>query len=104
MDIWGLGSRSRSILYSVWQLLLRPGYFISDYISGKRQVSFPPIRMLFILAVAYAIIFHWLLPEFKGLGYGLDFSEFGFTADEGINMAKMSSRSMTGMRHISVGP
>ena len=46
--------------------------------------------MLFILAVAYAIIFHWLLPEFKGLGYGLDFSEFGFTADEGINMAKMS--------------
>ncbi len=90
MDIWGLGSRSRSILYSVWQLLLRPGYFISDYISGKRQVSFPPIRMLFIIAVAYAIIFHWLLPEFKGLGYGLDFSEFGFAADQGRNMAKMS--------------
>ena len=90
MDIWGLGTRSRSVLYSVWQLLFRPGYFIGDYISGKRQVSFPPIKMLFILAVAYAIIFHWLLPEFKGLGYGLDFSEFGFSADVGRNMTKMS--------------
>ena len=90
MDMWGLGSRSRSVLYSVWQLLFRPGYFISDYISGKRQVSFPPMKMLFILAVAYAIVFHWLLPDLKGLGYGLDFSEFGFSADAGRNMAKMS--------------
>ena len=90
MDMWGLGSRSRSVLYSVWQLLFRTGYFIGDYISGKRQVSFPPVKMLFILAVAYALVFHWLLPEFKGLGYGLDFSEFGFSADDGRNMAKMS--------------
>ena len=67
MDMWGLGSRSRSVLYSVWQLLFRTGYFISDYISGKRQVSFPPVKMLFILAVAYMIIFHLLLPEYKGL-------------------------------------
>ena len=90
MDMWGLGSRSRSVLYSVWQLLFRTGYFISDYISGKSQVSFPPMKMLFILAVAYAIVFHWLLPDLKGLGYGLDFSELGFTTDEGRNMAKMS--------------
>ena len=88
--MWGLGSRSRSVLYSVWQLLFRTGYFISDYISGKSQVSFPPMKMLFILAVAYAIVFHWLLPDLKGLGYGLDFSELGFTTDEGRNMAKMS--------------
>ena len=88
MELWGLGSRS--VLSSVWQLLFRPGYFIGDYISGKRQVSFSPMKMLFILAVAYAIIFHWLLPDLKGLGYGLDFSELGFTADEGRNMTKMS--------------
>ena len=90
MDMWGLGSRSRSVLYSVWQLLFRTGYFIGDYISGKRQVSFPPVKMLFILAVAYAIIFHWLLPEFKGLGYGLDFHELGFTVDEGNDMTNVS--------------
>ncbi len=88
MDVWGLGSRS--VLSSACQLLLRPGYFISDYISGKRQMSFPPMKMLFILAVAYAIVFHWLFPDLKGLGYGLDFSEFGFTADQGMNMAHMS--------------
>ena len=90
MDMWGLGSRSRSVLYSVWQLLFRPGYIISDYISGKRQVSFPPMKMLFILAVAYAIIFHWLLPEFKGLGYGMDYHELGFTEDDGKRILNMS--------------
>lgn len=68
MDMWGLGSRSRSVLYSVWQLLFRTGYFIGDYISGRRQVSFPPVKMLFILAVAYAVIFHWLLLNLRVSG------------------------------------
>ena len=79
MELWGLGSRSRSVLYSGLQLLFRPGYFIGDYISGKRQVSFQPVKMLFILAVAYAVIFHWLLPDLKALGYGFDLHELGFT-------------------------
>ena len=87
MDIWGLGSRS--FLYSVLQLLLRPGYFISDYINGKRQVSFPPVKMLFILAVAYALIFHWLFPDFKALGYGMDFSVFGYSEGEEEQIANM---------------
>ena len=66
MDMWGLGSRSRSVLYSVWQLLFRTGYFISDYISGKRQMSFPPVKMLFILAVAYAVIFPtWVMFRYS---------------------------------------
>ena len=29
----------------------RPGYLIRDYISGKRQVSFPPVKMLIIVAL-----------------------------------------------------
>lgn len=61
MDIWGLGTRS--LLYSIWQLLLRPGHIISDYIDGKRQVSFPPVKMLFILAVIYSFVVYWLLPN-----------------------------------------
>ena len=61
MDIWGLGTRS--LLYSIWQLLLRPGHLISDYISGKRQVSFPPVKMLFIIAVLYSMLYYWLLPK-----------------------------------------
>ena len=65
MDIWGLGTRS--LLYSIWQLLMRPGYFISDYISGKRQVSFPPVKMLFIVTVIYSIIIYWLFPKVFGI-------------------------------------
>lgn len=60
MDIWGLGTRS--LLYSIWQLLLRPGHFIGDYIDGKRQVSFPPVKMLFIVAVLYSMIYYWFFP------------------------------------------
>ena len=48
-EVWGLNNRS--LLYSVVQLFLRPGYFIGDYISGKRQVSFPPVKMLALIAL-----------------------------------------------------
>ena len=61
MDIWGLGTRS--LLYSLWQLIWRPGYLIKDYISGKRQVCFPPVKMLFIVAVIYSFIFYWFFPH-----------------------------------------
>lgn len=65
LDIWGMGSRSMTL--SVWQLLYRPGYFISDYINGKRQLSFPPVKMLFIIAVVYASIYFWFFPEVLNL-------------------------------------
>ena len=47
--IWGMDSRS--LFYSLVQLVLRPGYLISDYISGKRQVSFPPVKMVLIVTI-----------------------------------------------------
>lgn len=65
MDIWGLGTRS--LLYSIWQLLLRPGHIISDYIDGKRQVSFPPVKMLFIVAVIYSMVYYWFFPTVLGI-------------------------------------
>jgi hypothetical protein len=49
IKIWGL--ESRSILSSVLQLLGRPGYLISDYLSGRRQVCYSPVSMLFVMAV-----------------------------------------------------
>jgi len=61
LDLWGMGSRSMTL--SVWQLFYRPGYFIGDYISGKRQLSFPPVKMLFIIAVIYANVFFWFFPD-----------------------------------------
>ena len=53
-EVWGM--HNRSLVYSVAQLFLRPGYFISDYINGKRQVSFPPVKMLAIIAVLGVIV------------------------------------------------
>lgn len=53
-EVWGLNNRS--LFYSVVQLLLRPGYFIGDYISGKRQVSFPPVKMLALMALLGIVV------------------------------------------------
>lgn len=53
-EVWGI--HSRSLPFSVVQLFLRPGYFISDYIQGKRQVTFPPVKMLAIIAVLGVIV------------------------------------------------
>ncbi len=64
MDVWGVGTRS--LPYTLWQLLWRPGYLIRDYISGKRQVSFPPVKMLVVVAVAFYFVGNWFFPEFWG--------------------------------------
>ena len=64
MDVWGVGTRS--LPYTLWQLLWRPGYLIRDYISGKRQVSFPPVKMLVVVAVAFFFVGNWFFPEFWG--------------------------------------
>jgi hypothetical protein len=53
-EVWGMGNRS--MLYSLWQLIWRPGFFISDYINGKRQVSFPPVKMLVVMGVISVVI------------------------------------------------
>lgn len=74
-EVWGM--HNRSLLYSVAQLFLRPGYFISDYINGKRQVSFPPVKMLAIIAVLGVIVdfltgaIHGMvrLPHGERMGY-----------------------------------
>ena len=63
MDVWGLGGRS--LPRTLWHLLLRPGYLIGDYISGKRQVSFPPVKMLVIVALVTYLIANWIDPSFS---------------------------------------
>ncbi len=75
--LWGLDSRSLG--YSLVQLLLRPGYMISDYIGGRRQVSFPPVKMLFIIAVAYGLLSGWFghpMPFATPLGFARQFGEW----------------------------
>lgn len=57
--LWGLDLRSLS--YTLFQLLTRPGYLVRDYISGRRQVSFPPVKMLVVVSlfmVIFESVFH----------------------------------------------
>ena len=57
--LWGMDSRSLG--YTLLQLLTRPGYLVRDYISGRRQVSFPPVKMLVIVClfvVVFETVFH----------------------------------------------
>lgn len=52
--LWGMDSRS--FTYTIFQLLTRPGYLVRDYISGRRQVSFPPVKMLVIVSLFAVIV------------------------------------------------
>ena len=61
MDLWGLGSRS--LPHTLWQLILRPGHLIAAYISGRRQVSFPPVKMLVIMALLALLINKLIFDE-----------------------------------------
>ena len=60
LNVWGMDSKS--LFYSLWQLLWRPGYLISDYINGHRQQSYSPTNMLFIVALFYALFTNWIDP------------------------------------------
>ena len=69
-QLWGF--ESRSAIFTLWQLFLRPGYLVRDYISGKRQVSYPPVKLLFILAAVVALARYFFpipVPEHSLSGY-----------------------------------
>lgn len=60
LNVWGMDSKS--LFYSLWQLLWRPGYLIGDYINGRRQQSYSPTSMLFIVALFYVLVTNWIDP------------------------------------------
>ena len=60
-EVWGV--HNRSLLYSLWQLAFRPGYLISDYINGKKQVSFPPVKMLVVVGVFSVVVDHFFRSQ-----------------------------------------
>lgn len=65
-EVWGM--HSRSLPFTLLQLFLRPGYVMSDYISGKRQVSFPPIKMLVLIGVL-GVVVDFLTGAINGMVY-----------------------------------
>lgn len=53
LDVWAIGNRS--MLRSLRDLMLRPGYMIRDYLSGMRSAYFPPFKM-FLLLAAFSLV------------------------------------------------
>lgn len=53
LDVWAIGNRS--MLRTLRDLMLRPGYMIRDYLNGMRSAYFPPFKMFFLLA-AFSLI------------------------------------------------
>lgn len=58
METWGLGSRN--IFYTMWHLIWRPGYMISDYLNGRRMRYLQPFFMFFVLTLILVQL-AWLL-------------------------------------------
>lgn len=56
LDIWGVGNRG--MFRSIRDLMLRPGYMIRDYVSGRQSAYFPPFKMFFILATFSLLLSH----------------------------------------------
>ena len=61
LDLWDF--TTRSVPSTLWQLLYRPGYLIRDYLRGQRLASFPPIKMLLVIALFTGLIDHFFIPE-----------------------------------------
>ena len=71
--LWGLDSRS--FTYTLIQLLGRPGYLVRDYISGHRQVSFPPVKLLVILCLFVTVFEQVFQLENKVLEFNFNVPE-----------------------------
>ena len=51
----------RGILYSLRNLMLRPGHFIRDYIEGRRARHVKPLMLIMILAAALVFLARYFL-------------------------------------------
>lgn len=55
-DVLEIGNRS--FFRTAFELMLRPGYVIRDYLKGMRSAYFPPFSMFFVLATFSILIEH----------------------------------------------
>ncbi|WP_086597258.1 DUF3667 domain-containing protein [Hymenobacter crusticola] len=52
-SIWHV---DKGILYSIWNILIRPGSTIRSYLAGQRKYHFPPLSLLLLVTGSYAFI------------------------------------------------
>lgn len=61
LEIWNLSSRS--VPSTLWQLVYRPGYVINDYLHGRRQMYFPPVKLLVVVALVTTLAEYCFFPH-----------------------------------------
>lgn len=54
----GLFHFDKGILYTLWQLLIRPGHTVREYIQGKRIAHFSPVALVVVMATLYGLLYH----------------------------------------------
>ncbi|MCB2409084.1 DUF3667 domain-containing protein [Hymenobacter lucidus] len=52
-SIWHV---DKGIQYSLWNILIRPGTTIRNYLAGQRKYHFPPLSLLLLVTGTYAFI------------------------------------------------
>ena len=77
---------NRSFFRTLWHLIWRPGYLIGDYTSGRRQMSYPPLKMLLVVALCLVVAEN--LSEWMGWE---EAAETMVTPDVGISMDKVAT-------------
>lgn len=58
----GIVNFDKGILFTVKQLLTRPGHSIREYIEGRRVRHFKPLSFVVVLATIYGLLYHFLIP------------------------------------------
>lgn len=54
LDVWDVNNRS--VFRSIFDLMLRPGYMIRDYLNGMQAAYLSPFKMFFLLATFSLIV------------------------------------------------
>ena len=79
MDFRGFGTLSP--IFTLWQLLLRPGYLIGDYISGKRQLCYPPLKLLVMVGAVAVLVDKYFKFDLHDDGKGFELIDGGNDID-----------------------
>lgn len=56
----GIFHWDNSILSTFKLLLTKPGYFVKEYVSGKRKSSVKPFSFYLFFLTIYVLLFHWM--------------------------------------------
>lgn len=56
---YGLLHVNKGLIYTIKELIIRPGITIKNYISGKRIKYTKPFSFLIVLGIIYSMIFHF---------------------------------------------